>query len=71
MTYQLELVKAKNGREAVMRLPVRKHGLLSPKAFQLVRERLGDGLQYSLNLEAFSSADSLMEALKAYKKNEI
>lgn len=65
------LVKAENGREAVMRLPTGKYGTITHKAFDMCRARLGDKARYFLNLEAFNSADVLIEALNKYKKDEV
>ena len=74
----LFLIKADNGKEALMRLPVNAHGGITPKGFSLVRARFYDGimkvnhgLKYALNLEAYGSADSLISALQDYKKNII
>lgn len=65
------LLKGDSGREAVMRLPIGKHGSISAKAFAMARARLGDSARYFLNLEAFSGADALMEALTKYKKDTV
>lgn len=72
------LVKATSGREAVMRLPVGKYEAMTPKGLKMIRARFYDGstgishsLAYALNLETFSNADSLIEALNRYKKNHI
>lgn len=77
-TQKLFLVKAANGREATVRLPVGRYGGITPKGFKAIRERLGNGperdgggLRYALCLEAFHSAADLTAALESYKRNVI
>lgn len=70
------LIKANNDKETIMRLPVGRYGAITPKALKMIRSRFYDGstdtqhsMKYALNLEAFSSADTLSQALKNYQKN--
>lgn len=79
MKTQIFLVKATNGMEAVMRLPVgTRYGSLTRKAFDLISKRFYDGvadtrgqLAYAVNLEAYSNADDLISALESYKQGNI
>lgn len=78
MKTQTFLVKATNGKEAVMRLPVGKYGAITQKAFDAISQRFYDGvtdtrgqLQYAVNLEAYSNADDLIFALESYKLDKI
>jgi len=74
------MIKAGNGKEAVMRLPVNRHGGITPKGFKMACARFYDttntdprhnSLKYALNLEAYGSAQALMGALANYQKNII
>lgn len=74
----LFMIKAGNGKEAVMRLPVNRFGGITPRGFKMVQDRFsnrdtGDiqGLKYALNLESYGSAEALMGALENYRKNII
>ena len=63
------LVKTDGGHEAVMRLPIRKYGAITTKAFKMVRERFNESGKYFLNLEAFNSGEALTDAISRYQKN--
>lgn len=76
--HQTFMVKATSGREGVMRLPVGKYGALTTKAFKMIRQRFYEGatdtehgLQYAVNLEAYTNADDLIKALQNYKENKL
>jgi hypothetical protein len=78
MKNQTFLIRADNGRECVMRLPVDKYGGITAKGFKVTQARFYDGatntthgLQYALNLEAFSTSDALLEAIIKYKQHII
>lgn len=64
---KLFLIKTKDGKEAMMRSPVGKHDLFTPKAFMMIKARLGT-FQYALDIEAYSDGESLLKALKNYQK---
>lgn len=72
------LIKATSGREGIMRLPIDRYGGMTTKAHKMIEQRFYDGatstpgsMKYALNLEAFTSADSLMQALEHYKNDTI
>jgi hypothetical protein len=79
MTKQIVfLIKADNGKEAVMRLPVDRYQGITAKGHQIIRQRFYDGsakvyhgLKYALNLEAFTNGEDLMQALSNYQKSII
>lgn len=72
------LIKSMDNREAVMRLPVKRNDGITTKGFKLIGERFYNGttkekgqLKYAVNLEAYSNARNLIEALTNYQKNII
>ena len=75
MKTQTFLIRVESGQEAVMRLPVgTKYGSLTPKAFKMVQERFFDGItgqssrmESALNLEAYSTSESLMSAIRRHQ----
>lgn len=76
MKIQTFLIKTTKKKEAVMRLPVGRYGVITPKGFDIIANRFYDGitntrgcLEYALNLEAYSNASDLVEALTKYQKN--
>ena len=80
MTTKLYLIKATNGKEAMLRLPTKVDGSLTPKAFVLVGNRFYDsttgirhGIEKALCIENFSSSEKLSMALEdfvEYPQNE-
>jgi hypothetical protein len=75
MKIQTFLVKTTTAKQAVMRLPVGKYGVLTRKAFDMISTRFYDGvadtrgqLQYAVNLEAYSNADDIISALQDLKE---
>jgi len=77
MKTQTFLVKTTTGKQAVMRLPVNRYGMLTHKALDMISARFYDGvadtrgqLEYAVNLEAYSNADDIISAvseLRDYK----
>lgn len=77
-TLKTFLIKAENGREAVMRLPVDQYGGITRKGYQMVRTRFFDGsinrsfgVAYLINLEYFSDGKALAKAIENYNNGII
>lgn len=72
MKNKLFLIKNSKGKEVMIRLPVSKYDIFTPTAFKMIRTRLGTGaFKYALNIESYSNAESLLQALKNYQNNKI
>lgn len=72
------LIKSADNQEAIMRLPINRTGGITTKGFKLIGERFYNGttkqagqLKYAVNLDAYSNARNLIEALTNYQKNTI
>lgn len=75
MKTQTFLIRVESGQEAVMRLPVStQYGNFTPKAFKMVAQRFYNGstgqtsrMESALNLEAYSTSESLMSAIRRHQ----